>query len=277
MDMKSHGESMIAEDLRELTARQPFEPDLDAITRRGRQLRRRHFTLVSGGVAAIAALAVAAGTIYGQAGTQHRPTAAGNVSAAPVGSHVAELTARITSLMRTAQAAHPTEVDKVIAKSASGTTESIVTRSGLELQTTWDASGVKQRVVYTQLTGATSKNPETKVLDIDYAGRVATAQTISLSKTSSKPIPVTLYPDAYLPGSPGTKLAGTATVNGQPAYEFTIPGAYGFDCTVWVSKTDYLPLKEVAHQGATTYDYSWSFESAAVPAKPSIPAGFKHN
>jgi hypothetical protein len=115
------------------------------------------------------------------------------------------------------------------------------------------------------------------VLDINYAGRVATTQTIRLSTPSSKPIPVTPYPDAYLPGSPGTKLAGTATVNGQPAYEFTIPGAYGFDCTVWVSKADYLPLKEVAHQGAMTYDYSWSFESASVPAKPSIPAGFKHN
>lgn len=56
-------------------------------------------------------------------------------------------------------------------------------------------------------------------------------------------------PGAYLPASPGAKLIGTVKVDGQPAYEFTIPGAMGFDCTVWVNKADYLPLKEVAHQG----------------------------
>lgn len=272
MGMNFHTESMIAEDLRELTARQPFEPDLDAITRRGRQLRYRRLMIASGGVAAMTALALTAGGIFGGTGAHHNATAAGSGLAAQANSHLdAELTARITSKMKAAQAAQPTEVDTVVAKTASGTIKSIVTRSGLELQTTWDSSGVEKRVVYSQLNRASNTD---LVVDIDYASRVATIWTIPLDTSSGKSDPITVFPAAYLPGSPGTKLTGTTTVNGQPAYEFSIPGSYGFNCTVWVSKADYLPLKEVAHQGRNTYTYSWAFESTAIPAKPSIPAGF---
>ncbi|HEY6492645.1 MAG TPA: hypothetical protein VIZ43_05190 [Trebonia sp.] len=150
----------------------------------------------------------------------------------------------------------------------------------MELQTTWDAHGVKERAVFTQvIRSANNSLEESKVLDIDYAKRVATAWSVfpGSSSTASESIPITAYPGAYLPGSPGTKLIGTVKVNGQLAYEFTIPGALGFNCTVWVSKADYLPLKEVAHQGANTYDYWWSFDPAAAPAPPAIPPGFKHN
>jgi hypothetical protein len=268
---------MLTEDLRELSGNQPYEPDLDAVIRRGRQLRRRRAALVSGGTAAAAAvvaIVLVAGAGQGGAPARKAATATGN-GPSTTGGQVAELTARITSAMGTARAS---ETDRMTAVTPSGTTENIVTRSGIEMETTWNPGGVKQRVVFEQNFQA-GRHPSEYILDIDYANHTATTRIVRLDAPSARsgPLPrTTIIPDAYLPGSPGTRLAGTAQVNGQPAYKFTIPGTHGFNSTVWVSKASYLPLKEVAHQGANTYQYSWSFTPGSAPAKPAIPPGFKH-
>jgi hypothetical protein len=64
--MNNHTEALLREDLRSITASQPFCPDVSAIERRGRQLRRRTTTargLAGLGVAAaVTAVSVAAGT-----------------------------------------------------------------------------------------------------------------------------------------------------------------------------------------------------------------------
>src|SRR5215469_4311291 len=87
--MNPNIETLLAQDLRELTAHQVPGPDLDAITRRGRALRRRRMgiagvggTAVTAGVAAAVAVALTAGSAGGQAAVpgHHGGLAAGHTS-----------------------------------------------------------------------------------------------------------------------------------------------------------------------------------------------------
>src|SRR5215813_3335362 len=78
--MNPNIETLLAQDLRELTTHQVPGPDLDAITRRGRALRRRRMGLagvggatVTAGIAAAVAVALTAGTAGGQAGVPRHP------------------------------------------------------------------------------------------------------------------------------------------------------------------------------------------------------------
>jgi hypothetical protein len=272
MGMNPDGERTLTEDLRELTADQPLRLDLDAIIRRGRELRRRRVALISGGGAAVAAAAaaIALTVAVGQGGVAapRTATAAGSGPAAPAENNETELTAQIMSAM---DAADANSTMGTVAKTASGTTETLVHR-GWVLQTTWNSSDVKELVVFSQLSGLTTKNFVNKLLTLDYATNTATTETLVGDENASYPLAV--FEGPMLPMA-GSKLIGTTSVDGQSAYEFAIQGGEGFDCRVWVSKETLLPLKETAHQGATAYDYWWSYapESAAA-AKPPIPPGF---
>jgi len=262
--MNPDRERTLTEDLRELTADRPFRPDLDAVIRRGRELRRRRVALISGGgaavVAAAAAIALTVAVGQGRVTPPRTDTA--------LGSQETQLTAKIMSAM---DAADANSTMGTVAKTASGTTETIV-HKGWVLQTTWNSSGVKELVVFSQLSGLTTKNFVNKLLTLDYATNTATTETLVGDENASYPLAV--FEGPMLPMA-GSKLIGTTSVDGQSAYEFAIQGGEGFDCQVWVSKETLLPLKETAHQGTTAYDYWWSYapESAAA-AKPPIPPGF---
>jgi hypothetical protein len=281
MGMMSDREQTLTEDLRELTADQPFRPDLDAVLRRGRELRRRRAALISGGgvavVAAAAAVALTVAVAPGSVAARPMPTALGS-GAASTGSHSTgshstggqetELTAKIQSAV---DAAGANSTMGAVATTASGTTESVV-HKGWELQTVWNSSGVKKRVVFSQWFGETSDNPVDRLLILDYDTNTAITETLSGSGLTEDPI--TVFDGPSLPMA-GSKLIGTTSIDSQPAYEFAIQGGEAIDCRVWVSKGTLLPLKETAYQAATAYDYWWSYapESAAA-AKPSIPPWF---
>ncbi|HTU04468.1 MAG TPA: hypothetical protein VMG13_02850 [Trebonia sp.] len=262
--MNPDRERTLTEDLRELTADRPFRPDLDAVIRRGRELRRRRVALISGGgaavVAAAAAIALTVAVGQGRVTPPRTDTA--------LGSQETQLTAKIMSAM---DAADANSTMGTVAKTASGTTETIV-HKGWVLQTTWNSGGVKELVVFSQLSGLTTKNFVNKLLTLDYATNTATTETLVGDENASYPLAV--FEGPMLPMA-GSKLLGITSVDGQSAYEFAIQGGDGFDCRVWVSKETLLPLKETAHQGTTAYDYWWSYapESAAA-AKPPIPPGF---
>jgi hypothetical protein len=70
--MNNHTETLLREELRSIAASQPFTPDISAIERRGRQLRRRATTARSlaglGVAAAVTAVSVTVGTSVGQPG-----------------------------------------------------------------------------------------------------------------------------------------------------------------------------------------------------------------
>jgi len=85
---------------------------------------------------------------------------------------------------------------------------------------------------------------------------------------------------ARLRHSSWSKVIGTATVNGQPAYVLAQAGSGGYHSKVWVSKKTLLPIKDVVHTyvGMTHDTYIWSAASGpsatAAANAPAIPAGF---
>jgi hypothetical protein len=298
--MKSPIESMLDDDLRELTGGQPFVPDVDAITERGRVLRRRRIAAISGGGAAVAAAAVAVALAVGGGQPEvaaHQPaTAVGPPSATaadtPSGtpSHapaaikggvpsVDVLTARLTAAVTAAEA---TGKVRVVATTAGGSDEVITVPSqGWEENISWNASGVKQRVTFTQMLPGTGKYKafmENKTLTLDYQNHsYEIATDYGPKKDEVNQFYEVAQPESVQDSS-WSKLVGKATVNGQATYVLDQTGSGGFRCTMYVSQATLLPVREVAHTfaGEQIFDYSYSSGAGATAAAsmPAIPAGF---
>lgn len=304
-------ETLLEQDLRKLAARPVPGPDLEAITRRGRALRRRRIALAgaggaTAGVAAAVAIALAAGTA-GQAAGPGRPgslaagasaagrtasatpkhTAAAAAAPAPVFTgtpSAAELEAHVTVALSKAVATSELTVRSTFNGSPSVTVT--VPSQNWQLQTDKYPSGAIQQVVFTSVepgTGAYAGALESKTLTIDYSQRNAvTREVLSLDPkniTGATPWHGDSQPESLQPSS-WSKVTGTATVDGQPAYVLAQTGSGGYHSTVWVSEKTLLPIKDVVHTYAgTTYDtYTWSAASgpsaSAAANVPAIPPGF---
>jgi hypothetical protein len=296
-------ETLLAQDLRELTTHQTPELDLDAITRRGRALRRRRMGLagvggatVTAGIAAAVAVALTAGTTGGQARVPGHPgglaaggTPAATSTSAPAPTFTGTPSAADLQAQLTAAYSKAVATSKLTVRSTFNGYPSVtvtVPSQKWQLQTDRYRSGATMQVVFTSVesgTGAYAGVLEEKTLTLDYGHRQAITRVMySLNPkwiTDATPWYGDKQPES-LGRSSWSKVTGTATVDGQPAYVLAQTGSGGYHSTVWVSKQTLLPIKDVVHTYVgTTYDtYIWSAASGpsvtAAANAPAIPAGF---
>jgi hypothetical protein len=285
--MNPHIETLLAQDLRELTTRQVRGPDLDAITRRGRALRRRRMGLagvggatVTAGIAAGVAVALTAGAAGGQAGVPGHPgglAAGGTPSAGVLRAHLAAAFSKAVA------------TSKLTVRSTFNGYPSVtvtVPSQNWQLETDMYPNGATMQVKFTNVepgTGAYAGVLGEKTLTLDYGHRLAiTSVSYSLDPkriTDATPWYGDKQMESLRPSS-WSKVSGTATVDGQSAYVLSQAGSGGYRSMVWVSKETLLPIKDVVHTDVgTTYDtYIWSAASgssaAAAANAPAIPAGF---
>jgi hypothetical protein len=286
--MNLRNEALLADDLRELAATPTSGPDVDAIIRRGRHLSRRRIAAASAAASVVVAGAVAAAVVVStsQPGVAAHPTVAAagsrpvNVQPTvvhPVSSQAglsAQLTAAFTKAVATSEVT-------VVATMAGGKTET-VTVPGQRWQETvvWSASGVKQSLSFSSAFAGSGKHAGDtglKTLYLDYANRTFSITTSYLAKGVHAllfPVP---QPES-LKTSSWSKLTGSATIDGQPAWVLDQSGSGGLTATTWLSKHSLLPLKSVEHTavGLQTYQYAWASAVGATAAvnTPAIPSGF---
>jgi hypothetical protein len=298
--MNPNIETSLAQDLRELTTRQVPAPDLDAITRRGRALRRRRMSLAgvggataTAGIAAAVAIALTAGGQAGVPGHSGGITAGGTPSGVP--GHSGGLTAGGTPSASDLQAQLTAAFSKAVATSKltvrstfNGYPSVTVTVPSKNWQRETDMyrNGAISQITFTSVehgAGAYAGVLEEKTLTLDYGHRQAITRVIySLDPkqiTDSTPWYGDKQPES-LQRSSWSKVTGTAIVDGQAAYVLAQTGSGGYHSTVWVSKKTLLPIKDVVHTyvGTTHDTYIWSAASGssatAAASAPAIPAGF---
>jgi hypothetical protein len=289
-------ESALAEDLRELAAHRPpqaSQPDLDAVIRRGRALRRRR-VLVPGAVAAVSAAGAAAIVLASGPGlAAHRPDGAAHITSARA--LQVRLAAAYTSAKRSLEVTDVSE--------ASGQTTETITVPSQQWTETIDssASGARESVSFTyelprpeRLTltlyhGDNQKETVKglfwvfKTLRIDYTTQhyyIDTAYAPA-GKNGQRNADAQFFPlpqPESLKTSSWSKLTGTATVDGQPTYVLAQTGSGGVTATTWVSQKTLLPVQDVVHTyvGTSTdhYTYATAAGATAAASQPSIPAGF---
>jgi hypothetical protein len=299
-------ESALAEELRDLAAQQPSGPDLDAIIRRGRVLRRRR-VLVPGASAAVVAACAAAIALAGGPGpaasSAHSPgtsaqpgeavaqpgVTAGQRGGAVSISSASVLEARLTAAYTAAKAT--LKVTDVYM--ASGATTEIISVPSQKWSETidWNASGAKETVDFTYqapgekqgtLTVYNGKNQKEtlkgpfwvfKTLRLDYATHRFYIDTsyVQVTKDTEKNADAQFFPvpePESLKTSSWSKLTGTATVDGQAAYVLAQTGSGGVTATTWVNQQTLLPIKDVVHTyvGTSTDDYTYSTATGATAA-----------
>jgi hypothetical protein len=288
-------ETLLARDLRELTAYQAPGPDLDAITRRGRALRRRRMGLagaggatVAVGIAAAVAIALTGGAAVSQTRVPGHPgglAAGGTPARTSTGiPSAATLRAHLTVALRKAAATSKLTVRSTFNGYPSVTVT--VPSQNWQLETDMYRNGAPMQVTFTSVepgTGAYAGVMAEKTLTLDYAHHRAITRVIYALDPKLITDATPWYGDSQpesLRASSWSKVTGTATVDGQPAYVLAQTGSGGYHSTVWVSKKTLLPIKDVVHTyvGTTHDTYIWSAASGpsatAAANTPAIPAGF---
>src|SRR5215469_13063309 len=309
--MNPNIETLLAQDLRELTTHQVPGPDLDAITRRGRALRRRRIGLagvggatVTAGIAAAVAIALTAGTAGGQAGFPRHPgglAAGGTPSGVPA--HPGGIAASGTpapTFTGTPSAAD-LQAQLTAAYSKAVATSKLTVRSTFngypivrvtvpsqnwQLETDMYRNGTTMQVKFTSVqrgTGAYAGVLGEKTVTLYYDDHKAITRVIYSLRPKWITEATPWYGDTQptsLQHSSWSKVIGTATVDGQPAWVLAQTGSGGVYSKVWVSKETLLPIKDVVHTyvGTTHDSYTWSAASGpsatAAANTPAIPAGF---
>jgi hypothetical protein len=311
--MNQQVESALADELRELAGQQPSGLDIDAVIRRGRVLRRRRLAVPAAGAAALTALtagAVAVGIVAGSAlsgSPAHRGIVAG-AGATRLPSARA-LTVRLAAAYTAAQAS--SEVTDRATVGGGATVETITVPSQKWTETiTRNAAGATQSVVFTEQLPGMRRRPLTvynaqnhkvtlkgpfwgfRTVRIDYATHHYYVDTNYAARRASQSLdPAAVAKDAdasifsipqpeSLKTSSWSKVAGTATVDGQATYVLDQTGSGGVTATTWVSQRTLLPVRDVVQsRGGTStdeYTYSTAVGPAATAAanRPAIPPGF---
>jgi hypothetical protein len=284
--MKSQQEVQLSDDLRQLVAAPPFEPDLTAIERRGRQSRRRGLAAKSAAGLAVALVAVAAGVaVAGPGGARPATGQPAVVTAAYVVRHVeATLGDASDFIVRTTQ------------ESSTGrpgsTGEPLITQwtdprtgstyglqgTGSSQQLFWGSTYFVGRVLHWRTTEA------------DYSTRTWFVSKIHAAEPVSGPLPS----GPSVPGGSPEQIAqelraGTFTivghgeVNGHRATELRmVLGPVEND--LWVDSTTYQPVREIktitvrSQVDRIVLNESWIPRTPALvnlANHPQIPAGFR--
>jgi hypothetical protein len=281
----------------------PAGPDLAAadVARGHRALvrrRRRRLTGVAGTVAAGAAAVVLVVTSTSAPGHDATASAQTGVSGHPGGraaggapAHTfpgtpsaVELRASLTAALTKAVATSKLTVRSTFNGYPSVTVT--VPSQNWQLETDMYPNGATMQVKFTTVepgTGAYAGVLGEKTLVFDYGRREAITRVLYALDPKRITDATPWYGDGQpesLGSSSWSKVTGTATVDGQPAYVLAQTGSGGYRSTVWVSKETLLPIKDVVHTYVgTTYDtYIWSAASGpsatAAANAPAIPAGF---
>jgi len=299
-------ETLLARDLRELTTHQVPGPDLEAITRRGRALRRRRRGLagvggatVTAGLAAAVAVALTAGTASGPGhsgglaagGTPpaHRSAPAPASTGTPAPAFTGTPSAAVLQAQLTAAFSKAAATSRLTVRSTFNGYPSVtvtVPSQNWQLETDKYRNGAPMQVKFTTVqpgTGAYAGVLEEKTLTLYYDHRQAITRVIYSLRPKWITHATPWYGDTQptsLQHSTWSKVIGTATVDGQPAWVLAQTGSGGYHSKVWVSKTTLLPIKDVVHTyvGTTHDSYTWSAasgpEATAANNTPPIPAGF---
>jgi hypothetical protein len=315
--MNQQVESALADELRELAGQQPSRLDIDAVIRRGRVLRRRRLAVPAAGAAALTAGAVAAGMVAGSAqpgSPAHRGVVAGAMPSRPAAGatrlpSARALTVRLAAAYTAAQAS--SEVTDRATVGGGATVETITVPSQKWTETiTRNASGVTQSVAFTEQLPGMRRRPLTvynaqnhkvtlkgpfsvfQTVRIDYATHHYYVDTNYAGKRASQSLdPAAVEKDAdasifsipqpqSLKTSSWSKVAGTATVDGQATYVLDQTGSGGVTATTWVSQRTLLPVREVVHSRGGTSTDEYTYTTAVGPAataaanRPAIPPGF---
>lgn len=281
-------ERRLTDDLHELADHEPVMPDLAAIERRGRALRRRGLAARgTAGVAIVAGATVLATAVNtGQAPTE-LPSA--HTIAVRMVAAVKQATSNSTyittinngkqiSTMYTDLAGRALEV---VSTTESGT---LLYQIGMRWHgNDWDTRTVDYRTrTWGQATRPASKDATVGPGDVwavaSASGPVDTAQqfaeAVNVGQLASTGQTQHRTPDVTYTYT----VTGTETVDGQLCYRVATTSRHHLLNTLWINKATALPVRTIGHPGGDTVvlTYQWRVPRDQTPASlwPAPPAGF---
>ena len=270
--MKTPLETALSDDLSQIVTAQPFLPDVDAIERRGRQLRRRG--AAARGVTGLAAVAGVAAIALAVASAQPGVTRSPRASAVP---KVSAKTIEARTLAAISSAA-PDSVLRTV----------VVTAAGVSRYTV-DAPGQATERVRTNKAGRTTEvtairqDPGTagvyQMITIDFVSRTWSETDLHAPSTApaienpAKAIAAQLHQDETVGTNGHARVVGTAIIDGQRAYTILLTGPGAPPSKLWISQATSLPIKAASQGADVTYHWSAPSAGAAASLWPSIPAG----
>lgn len=289
--MSTPREDQLTDELRRLVAWQPFTPDIEEITRRGRRLRRRR--IIARGVTGLGLVAIAAaGAVIGTRGP------AGSGAAAPRTETAAYVAARAKASLASA----PDYIIKVVQVKPVKTTQS---PGGLTLWTDprtgnsyfVQGSGPGEQAVWTSPVRSGNVTLQ-RVTAVDYGRRIWSVQVIGAASQSQsvyhagpQPEPVPLFKGdpaqlKVLLGSGVYKMTATRDIGGHPAAVLRGPWGTGF-LEIWIDLQTFQPERFVEELSpsqpaapgspAAVTDETWLPRTPALVNlinHPQIPPGF---
>jgi hypothetical protein len=286
-------ERQLTDDLHELADHESATPDLAAIERRGRALRRRG--LAARSTAGVAGVAIVAGAtvLATAANTGPAPTALPSVHTIAVRmvAAVKQATSNSTYIetMDTGQDIStiykdlPSSSVEQVYANESGT---LLAKTGMRWHgSDWDIRVVDyQKRAWGQVTRPADKNfrvpPDgfgaigSPAGPLDPAPGFANAFDVGQLENTG-------HSEEKTPGVTYTyTLTGTETVDGQVCYRIVRSVKHATLDTWWISKATGLPVKQTQRSGAQTIvsTYQWQVPRDKAPASlwPTPPAGFTH-
>jgi hypothetical protein len=275
--MNSQQEDLLRDDLRQIVGGQPFAPDIEAIERRGHQLRRRSTALrgaaglgVAAGITAVA-LAVS-GVSGGPAIRLHHSQRQSGPVASGAAPSVRTIEARTVAALTSVGS---NSVLRTVVTTAAGVTRFTVDQPDQMTTVVHTVHGRKTSEMATRQAPGQAGLYQTRL--INFTARTWSEQDVRGSSQIAIPNPAAEYRTVFKPSPNGrVRFVGAGTLDGQPVYKISFTGLHSTKSTAidWISKATYLPIKSVS-PGATVA-YTWSGAGSVPGARlwPGIPAGF---
>lgn len=280
--MSTPPEVQLTDELRRLVAWQPFMPDVEEITRRGRRLRRRRIVLR--GATGFGLVAVAVGALIGTRGL------AGTGTAVPRTETAAYVAARAKASLASA----PNYIIKIVRKapiSPAGLTLWTDPRTGNSYLV--QGTGPGKQAIWSSPLGS-GKDARQRVTIVDYGRRNWSVQVISAPLLGQPAFHARPHPE--FTGSPAQvnevldlakdRMAATRMLGGHPAAVLRVPWGGG-SLEIWIDLRTFQPerfVEEVAGShpavpGPPTAvtDGTWLPRTPALVDlinHPQIPPGF---
>jgi hypothetical protein len=289
--MKSQQEVQLSDDLRQLVADQPFEPDLAAIERRGRQSRRRGLAVKGAAGLAVALVAGAAGVAVAGPGSA-RPAISQSATSQPAVVTAAYVVRHVEATLGDASSVIVRTTQENSAGLPGSTAEPLITEwtdprtgnsygmqgIGSSQEVFWESTYFAGRVLHWRDTEADYSTHTWFVSVSHAAGPVSGPLPAGPSEPGGTPQQIAQELRA------GTfKIVGHGEVNGHQATELQLVlGSFQND--LWVDSTTYQPVREIrtitagSHVVRAVVNESWIARTPALvnlANHPHPPAGFR--
>lgn len=292
--MKSEQEIQLSDDLREIVAGQPFVPDVEAIARRGFQLRRR--STVIRGAAALGAATVGAAVVVSLVIPAHSTAPGRNTAGGPAGSATrspsstppVETVAYETKQIEAALGHADRYIIQTTTSSYSGGTYTDWTdpRTGSSYATqgtgshkvlSWNSTFFVAKVLHWRTTEADYSTHTWFVSVIHAAGPIQGAPPKGPDVPGGSPQQLKKGLQAGV-----FRIAGHGQVNGHHAIELRAHvGILSY--AIWVDAQTYQPVRVIKAFGGSLKGHALIFNETWIPRSaslvslanhPQIPAGF---